>query len=97
MFKSLTPYVGSTPTHAEPNIMNLDGSDTVTSAKHTNRCGSCRKKLSLTDFECRCKARFCALHRAPEEHACTFDFKSHGLACLEKQLVKAVAEKVERF
>jgi hypothetical protein len=33
----------------------------------------------------------------PEEHACTFDFKSHGLAFLEKQLTKAVADKVERI
>jgi predicted nucleic acid binding AN1-type Zn finger protein len=82
------------PSHSEPNIISLDSSDT---AKHTNRCGSCRKKLALTVFECRCKIRFCALHRAPEEHACTFDFKSHGLACLEKQLTKAVADKVERI
>ena len=98
MFKSHTPNVGSTLAHAEPTMMSLAASSAAASeTKPTNRCGGCRKKLALTDFECRCKTRFCALHRAPEEHACTFDFKSHGLACLEKQLVKAVADKVERF
>jgi predicted nucleic acid binding AN1-type Zn finger protein len=98
MFKSQTPNVGSTLAHSEPTMMNLAASSASdTKPTNPNRCGGCRKKLALTDFECRCKTRFCALHRAPEEHACTFDFKSHGLAHLEKQLTKAVADKVERF
>lgn len=99
MFKSHTPNIGSTPARTEPTMMNLADVAATTGAKPTNpnRCGCCRKKLALTDFECRCKTRFCALHRAPEEHACSFDFKSHGIACLEKQLVRAVADKVERF
>jgi predicted nucleic acid binding AN1-type Zn finger protein len=96
MFKSQTPNVGATLSHTEPTMMNL-AAPSISETKPTNRCGGCRKKLCLTDFECRCKVRFCALHRAPEEHACPFDFKSYGLAVLEKQLTKAVADKVERF
>jgi len=100
MFKSHTPYMGSAPAKAEPAALDLGGEVSVSpaaKAANPNRCGCCRKKLALTDLECRCKVRFCAAHRMPEEHACTFDFKSHGLACLEKQLTKAVADKVERI
>ena len=36
------------------------------------RCAheSCKKKLKLTDWECRCGKRFCAIHRALEKHNC---------------------------
>ena len=99
MFKSNTPYMAPTPAKAEPTALDLglSVSATATRAANPNRCGCCRKKLALTDLECRCKVRFCAAHRMPEEHACTFDFKSHAVAVLEKQLVRAVADKVERF
>ncbi|XP_065190981.1 uncharacterized protein LOC135821985 [Sycon ciliatum] len=48
---------------------------------------SCRTKLSLTDIECRCGMRFCSLHRYPEKHSCTFDYKSLGRQELDKAKV----------
>lgn len=36
----------------------------------------CKKKLTLTDFPCKCGKKHCATHRAPEVHSCTFDFKA---------------------
>ena len=33
----------------------------------------CGKKLQLTDMACRCDVTFCAAHRLPETHACTFN------------------------
>ena len=45
-------------------------------------------------FECKCGLKFCALHRAPESHNCTYDFKSEGCKKLEETLVKVVNEKV---
>ena len=29
-------------------------------------------------FSCHCEKVFCPLHRLPEEHACSFDFKTMG-------------------
>ena len=58
------------------------------------RCFTCNKKLGLMPFECKCGLKFCALHRAPESHNCTYDFKSEGCKKLEETLVKVVNEKV---
>ncbi|XP_058087933.1 zinc finger A20 and AN1 domain-containing stress-associated protein 4 [Magnolia sinica] len=43
-----------------------------------NRCSSCRKRVGLTGFRCRCGTTFCGVHRYPEQHGCTFDFKAVG-------------------
>ncbi|GMY17981.1 zinc finger A20 and AN1 domain-containing stress-associated protein 5-like [Fagus crenata] len=50
-----------------------------------NRCKSCNKKVGLTGFECRCGNVFCGMHRYPEEHACTVDFKAIGRVILAKE------------
>ena len=50
------------------------------------RCNQsdCRKKLTLTNsFSCRCEKMFCPLHRHPESHSCTFDYKTEGRKILE--------------
>uniref|UniRef100_A0A6C0EME4 AN1-type domain-containing protein n=1 Tax=viral metagenome TaxID=1070528 RepID=A0A6C0EME4_9ZZZZ len=36
----------------------------------------CKKKLSITAFDCKCEKRFCNLHIYSENHNCTFDYKS---------------------
>ena len=64
--------------------------ESQTPVPNTKRCNhvACKKKLLLSDMECKCGIRFCANHRFPEEHKCTFDFKAVGNARLMKQLVK---------
>ena len=49
-----------------------------TSKKKKKRCAldGCRKKLKLTDMDCKCKNRFCSIHRLPETHNCSWDPKS---------------------
>ncbi|KAK2971754.1 hypothetical protein RJ640_022893 [Escallonia rubra] len=50
------------------------------------RCQCCKKRVGVTGgFGCRCGGVFCGMHRYPEEHVCTFDFKSTGRAVLAKQ------------
>ena len=95
LLRELTPQMGpkTTPPATEPATLTLDAATT----KSSNRCGACRKKLTLTDLACRCKARFCSAHRAPEEHACTHDFKADGQKILQQQLERVVADKVERL
>lgn len=96
LLRGLTPQMGATSVKSE-ELPPLTLEKTAEPAANKNRCGACQKKLKLTDLSCRCTLRFCAQHRAPEEHACTFDFKSAGRAHLEKQLEKAVADKVQRI
>ena len=42
--------------------------------KSKNRCchKDCNKKLSITAIECKCKKKFCGLHRLPHQHACDY-------------------------
>lgn len=94
LLRGLTPDVGSLSTSAVESPQSIEQSAPI---EPKNRCGVCRKKLKLTDLECRCSARFCANHRPPEEHACTYDYKSAGRTQLSKNLEKAVADKVERI
>eukprot|EP01084_Bolivina_argentea_P228496 385909_1 len=55
--------------------------------KNRKRCYGCNKKVGLVGVQCKCGLVFCALHRYPEEHDCTFDFKGHGRKNLAKELV----------
>ncbi|PAN06296.1 hypothetical protein PAHAL_1G253300 [Panicum hallii] len=47
-------------------------------ARQAGRCASCRRRVGLTGFACRCGATFCGVHRYPERHACAFDFRAAG-------------------
>ena len=47
-------------------------------SRQAGRCASCRKRVGLTGFACRCGATFCGVHRYPERHACAFDFRAAG-------------------
>lgn len=66
---------------------------------NTKRCNAdtCNKKLLLTDFDCKCGARFCSLHRLPEAHCCTFNHKDLQLKNLQKQLVRVIGDKVDKI
>lgn len=64
-----------------------------------NRCNvqTCRKKLGLTGFKCRCGASYCGSHRAPEDHECSFDFKSHGRAKIAEANPLVMAAKIDKI
>ena len=61
-----------------------------------NRCpfDGCGKKLGLIPFKCRCEKEFCGIHRMPEKHSCSFDYKTLGRLFLEENNKKISFEKV---
>lgn len=59
------------------------------------RCNQCRKKLGLTSFACRCGYYYCATHRLPEEHSCSFDYKMNGRNELNKINVLVTGDKMD--
>jgi predicted nucleic acid binding AN1-type Zn finger protein len=59
-----------------------------------SRCPTCQRKLALSDMACRCGDRYCSTHRLPETHACSFDYKAHEKALLEKTVVACIADKL---
>lgn len=55
----------------------------------------CRKKLKLTDFECRCGNIYCQLHRQINDHQCNFDYKTFDRNNLEKTIKGCKGVKLE--
>ena len=65
--------------------------------KNKKRCWTCRKKVGFTGIECRCGYVFCGAHRYPDQHQCTFDFKTFDREKISKANQKIVADKIQRI
>ncbi len=59
------------------------------------KCNLCKKKVGLLPFKCKCSLEFCSLHRAPEDHMCSYDFKKDAKEWLEKRNPSCLAAKLE--
>ncbi|XP_062192119.1 zinc finger A20 and AN1 domain-containing stress-associated protein 11-like [Phragmites australis] len=62
-----------------------------------NRCHSCRKRVGLTGFRCRCGELFCGAHRYSDRHECSFDYKSVGRDAIARENPVVRAAKIVRF
>ncbi|CAN0322927.1 unnamed protein product [Lampetra fluviatilis] len=62
-----------------------------------NRCHTCRKKVGLTGFECRCGNLFCGLHRYSDKHECSYDYKSEAAEKIRKENPIVVSEKIQKI
>ncbi|KAM1040620.1 hypothetical protein ACFX15_029375 [Malus domestica] len=62
-----------------------------------NRCTTCRRRVGLTGFKCRCGMTFCGTHRYPEQHACGFDFRGMGKEQIAKANPVVKAEKLHKI
>jgi len=74
-----------------------DTNNSPSKLKKRNRCYSCKKKVGLTGFECRCGGLFCGLHRYSDKHNCTFDYKTDGREQLAKANPVVVGEKIKKI
>ncbi|KAK2380105.1 A20/AN1 zinc finger family protein [Trifolium repens] len=62
-----------------------------------NRCGTCRRRVGLTGFKCRCGMTLCGSHRYPEMHECGFDFKGMGREMIAKANPVVKGEKLNKI
>ncbi|PIA28318.1 hypothetical protein AQUCO_07200164v1 [Aquilegia coerulea] len=79
-----SPIVAASPSDPSP-------------ATQPNRCSTCRKRVGLTGFKCRCGIMFCSLHRYPEQHGCSYDFKVVGQEAIKKANPVIKAEKLDKI
>ncbi|XP_030443905.1 zinc finger A20 and AN1 domain-containing stress-associated protein 3 [Syzygium oleosum] len=63
----------------------------------SNRCSTCRRRVGLTGFKCRCGMNFCGSHRYPEQHDCGFDYKGLGREQISKANPLVKAEKLDKI
>lgn len=61
------------------------------------RCGTCRKRVGLTGFNCRCGNIFCSIHRYSDKHECPFDYRSAGQEAIAKANPVVKAEKIDKI
>uniref|UniRef100_A0A4W5PLN5 Zinc finger AN1-type containing 6 n=1 Tax=Hucho hucho TaxID=62062 RepID=A0A4W5PLN5_9TELE len=66
-------------------------------ATKKNRCFSCRKKVGLTGFDCRCGNVFCSMHRYSDIHNCTFNYKADAAEKIRKANPVCVGEKIQKI
>jgi len=85
--------IASTPESA--SISEIATPDS--SKKKSNRCVSCRKKVGLTGFECRCAGLFCSTHRYSDKHNCSFDYRQLGAEEIRKNNPVVVSEKINKI
>ncbi|XP_067301011.1 AN1-type zinc finger protein 6 isoform X2 [Pseudorasbora parva] len=62
-----------------------------------NRCFTCRKKVGLTGFDCRCGQLFCCIHRYSDVHNCSFDYKADAAEKIRKENPLVVGEKIKKI
>ena len=63
------------------------------------RCFVCQKKVGILPFTCKCDTSlfFCAQHRYPEDHGCTFDHKHEFQEKLQQVMPHVAATKIEKI
>ena len=87
----------ATPVDDQTAKVEAAASQTDAEESKPARCLSCRKRVGLTGFKCRCGNTYCGLHRYPEEHGCSFDYKTQGREALAKANPTIKPNKVEKL
>lgn len=65
--------------------------------KGPSRCATCRKRVGLTGFNCRCGNLFCASHRYSDKHDCPFDYRTAGRDAIAKANPVVKADKLDKI
>ena len=65
--------------------------------QNTSRCWTCKKRIGLTGFRCRCGFYFCGIHRYSDKHECSHDYKADQKQALEKANPVVAPEKLEKI
>lgn len=63
----------------------------------STRCTTCRKRVGLTGFNCKCGNLFCAIHRYSDKHDCPFDYRSTARDAIAKANPVVKAEKLDKI
>lgn len=61
------------------------------------RCTTCKKRVGLTGFTCRCGNLFCGSHRYSDKHECPFDYRTAARDAIAKANPVVKAEKLDKI
>ncbi|KAJ4828004.1 hypothetical protein Tsubulata_006191, partial [Turnera subulata] len=74
--------------------------ETLTSASSTEspkRCSTCKKRVGLTGFSCRCGNLFCGTHRYSDRHGCSYDYRTAARSAIAKANPTVRAQKLNKI
>ena len=93
---NISPNLSALSNTMAPTTITLSDSQ-KNGVKREHRCNmtECKKKLTLSDFDCKCGFRYCGKHRHYTDHACSFNYRQEADMRLTKQLVKCDGTKLE--
>ena len=94
--------MSSTPSpecNQNSKILKANKSKKKSKKKSKNRCafGGCKKKLSVTDWACKCDKKFCNNHKPAINHGCSFDWKMQQTKFLKNSLEKGKSIDTKNF
>lgn len=74
-------------------------SDSATPQKEggPKRCFTCRKRVGLTGFNCKCGNIYCGAHRYSDKHECAFDYRRAGQEAIAKANPVVKADKLDKI
>ena len=61
------------------------------------RCTTCRKRVGLTGFNCRCGNLFCCVHRYSDKHECPFDYLTASRDAIAKGNPVVKGQKLDKI
>ncbi|KAI4340548.1 hypothetical protein MLD38_025373 [Melastoma candidum] len=62
-----------------------------------NRCTTCKKRVGLTGFNCRCGNLYCGMHRYSDKHNCPYDYRTAARDAIAKANPVIKAEKLDKI
>lgn len=101
----VTGAINVQPGSADLKVISTEASSDLSSGQSSEvkpkegptRCTTCRKRVGLTGFNCKCGNLFCAAHRYSDKHDCPFDYKNAGRDAIAKANPVVVAEKLNKI
>ncbi|GER38335.1 A20/AN1-like zinc finger family protein [Striga asiatica] len=86
---------------SSPSVNNASSSanpgELIKAAHGPNKCTSCKKRVGLTGFKCRCGNLFCGSHRYSDKHDCPFDYRTAGRDAIARANPVVMAEKLDKI
>ncbi|CAO2184189.1 unnamed protein product [Urochloa humidicola] len=92
-----TPFSPAVDRPASGGSLESSPSKAPRTSSSVNRCHSCRKRVGLTGFRCRCGELFCGAHRYSDRHECSFDYKGVGRDAIARENPVVRAAKIVRI
>ncbi|OEL16871.1 Zinc finger A20 and AN1 domain-containing stress-associated protein 1 [Dichanthelium oligosanthes] len=91
------PMELASPADAAVDLPALAAPAPAAARTSVNRCSSCRKRVGLTGFRCRCGELFCGAHRYSDRHGCSYDYRGAARDAIARENPVVRAAKIVRF